>query len=190
MDNAARENYSEFIDELGLVFVPGRDLTDEDLTNIFEVGDTMSSSSSFLRGDILNHARKNGNDELINRLSMSLNLATLNNYASICSTFPRDRRRRSSFLKFRHYDAIKAIKDPVQQDYWLDRAEKERMSSDLLRKVIKESVPVLTRRMSEEMQVGLIDLSLMEDYGVAEGTIVRVIFEIEIPKDEVVLAAA
>jgi len=187
MSHAARESYSEFIDELGLVYVKNAKLSDEDLANIFEVGDVMSSSAAFLRGDLINHARKYGNDELINRLKTTMNLGTLNNYGSVCNTFPRERRRKSGVLKFRHYAAISTVKDPVQQDYWLDRVEKEHMSSDLLRKAIKEVVPTPTIRKSEPMQVGMIDISLMQDFGVEAGTFVRVIFEIAVPANVIKL---
>jgi hypothetical protein len=188
-ETRTRENYSDFIDELGLVYVQGQELSAEDLANLVQIGESLTSQSSFLRGDAYNMARDLYGDNWLNLVDFELNQRTLANYALVCRRFPRDRRIKSKFLRFRHYDALKGIKDPDLADDWLRRADKERMNSDLLRKTIKESVPTVTRKMNEEMQVGLIDISLMEDYGIEEGTIVRVSFEIIVPANEEAEAA-
>lgn len=173
-----RENYTQFMDELGLVYVEGEELSEADLANLCEIGESMTSQSAFLRGDVSNLAKQLYGDEWFNHVHFEMNIKTLNNYGSICAKFPRERRRKSTFLKFRHYDAVKGIKDPAEQDAWLDKADKERITSDVLREAIKASLPTETRKMSEPMQVGMIDLTLMEDYKLTEGTIVRVSFEI------------
>jgi hypothetical protein len=178
MTNAARENYSDFIDELGLVYVQGQELSAEDLANLCEIGEVMTSTSAWLRGDCSNLAKQFYGDDWINHINFEMNPRTLNNYGSICHKFPRERRLKSNWLKFRHYDAVKGIESEAEQDEWLRKADKDRITSDVLRQLIKESKPTITRRLNEPMQVGLIDITLMEGFGVSEGTFVRVSFEI------------
>lgn len=172
----ARESYSEFIDELGLVYVKGQELSAQDLANLCEIGESEASKSTWLRGDAYALAKELYGDEWFDVVDFELNLRTLDNYARVCKHFPRERRLKSKFLKFRHYDALKGIKDPALQDYWLKRADKERITSDELREAIKEVTPI--RRESRVLEVGLIDITLL-DLGVIAGTKVRVLYEIE-----------
>ena len=55
---------------------------------------------------------------------------TAQNYASVCERFPPSRQREA--LSFGHHEAV-AYLEPAKQDYWLDRAEKERMTRAQLR---------------------------------------------------------
>lgn len=58
---------------------------------------------------------------------------TLRNYASVCETFDVSRRRDT--LSFMHHATVAGF-DAVEQDEWLDRAEREGLSMHALRAAI------------------------------------------------------
>lgn len=173
-------NYSDFIDELGLVYVKGQELSAQDLAHLVKIGEAMGTQSQWLRGDVSNLAKQLYGDEWYSHLSYTIKPETLNNYGSIANTFSRERRRWK--LPFRYYDAVKGIKDQAIQESLLDRAVEEQITSDVLRDLVRESKATKTRRINKPMQVGLIDITLLEDYGIEEGTEVRVSFEIVVPE--------
>jgi hypothetical protein len=177
MDNAARENYSEFIDELGLT-ANASQLDPQDLAELIAAGDNLKSSGSWLIGDVSLMAKEMFGDEWYSHIPFTVSIRTCNNYSSIAKKFPRERRRKS--LPFRYFDAVKAL-DPAEADEWLDKAERQEMSSDELRDALRDVATIEKRTVIGH--VGSIDKLLTLDFGLPSG------FEVKISY-EVVLAAA
>jgi hypothetical protein len=177
MEARARD-YSKFIDPLGLNLPEYERLDAADIAAILELGSGMKSSAAWLIGDCVNLARRTQNDEWMNYLSNRVELRTCNNYASIAGKFNRERRHAN--LSFSHHDAVKALPE-AEQDYWLDRAEKEQLGRDDLRQMVKDVAQVEKRTVIGH--VGSIDKLLTLDFGLPSG------FEVKISY-EVVLAAA
>ncbi len=173
MDNAARANYSEFIDELGLNISENDRFEASEIAALLEIADGLKSSASWALGDCVVYARKTQNDDWMNYLSHRINLRTLNNYASICGKFSRDRRHAN--LSFRHHDAVKSL-EPELADEWLDKAERQEMSSDDLRQAIKDTA---TREKRVVIgSVGSIDKLLQLDFGLPTGYEVKISYEV------------
>jgi len=83
--------------------------------------------------------------------------ATLHNYGSIYKRVTSSRRR--EFLSFRHHEDVAAL-PPAKQVYYLEKAEKEGLSSDNLREVIRKAErpelkeePVRTRHYITEIRL-------------------------------------
>lgn len=172
MTNAPRD-LSQFVDNLGLNISEGNALDSEDIVAIIEWGNDKKSALSWLLGDITLCARDHHNDDWINYLSHKINLRTLNNYASICRQFPRERRHAK--LSFSHHDAVKGL-EPYEQDEWLDKAEKQEMNRDELRDAIKDVAKIEKRTVIGH--VGSIDKLLRLDMGLPENFEVKIVYEV------------
>lgn len=173
MNNARVRNYSQFIDPLGLNVPDNEILEASDIAALLDTADGLKSSASWAIGDIVVYARKTQNDDWINLLSHRINLRTLNNYASICGKFSRERRHAN--LSFRHHDAVKSL-DPALADEWLDKAERQELSSDELRQAIKDTA---TREKRVVIgHVGSLDKLLMLDFGLPLNFEVKISYEV------------
>jgi hypothetical protein len=172
MTNAARD-LSKYIDGLGLNIPENEVIEAPDIAALLDHAEGMKSSLSWALGDLVVYARKTQNDDWMNYLSHRLNLRTLNNYASIAGKFPRERRHPD--LSFRHHDAVKGL-EPEQADEWLDKAERQELSSDDLRQAIKD-VAALERR-TVIGHVGSIDKLLRLDMGLSEGYEVKIVYTV------------
>ena len=171
--HAARD-FSKLIDPLGFQVPSGVHLSAADIANLLDHAEGTKSSISWAIGDIVNYARgMNDGDSWINHLTHRVTLRTLNNYASIATRFTRDRRHAN--LSFRHHDAVKAL-DPATADEWLDKAERQEMSSDDLRQAIKDVARVEKRVVIGH--VGSIDKLLQLDFGLPSGYEVKVSYEV------------
>lgn len=172
MTNAARD-LGKYIDNLGLTIPDGEIIEASEIAALLEMADGLKSSASWALGDCVVYARKTQNDDWMNFLSHKVNLRTLNNYASICGKFSRERRHAN--LSFRHHDAVKGL-DPDAADEWLDKAERQEMSSDDLRQAIKDIAKVEKRVVIGN--VGSIDKLLMLDLGLPKDFEVKISYEV------------
>jgi hypothetical protein len=173
MDNAARD-YSEMIDEIGLTERLDN-LAEIDLAALIATAEMLKSSASWVIGDVTNAAKEFFGDDWYQHIPFTVNIRTCNNYGSIAKKFPRDRRRKS--LPFRYFDAVKAL-DPELQDEWLDKAEKQEMTSDQLRDSIRDIATVEKRVVIGH--VGSIDKLLRLDMGLPENFEVKISYTIYI----------
>lgn len=120
-------------------------------------------------------------------------LKTLQNYATVCKTFPKHRRKFS--LSFSHYSEVKSIRDdkgnPLEhvQDQLLRQAVKDGLNREDFRDIVRVAKGTISERQTVEAQVGVIDSLLQKDYGLPPGTIVKVSFVIEVPTEESEAAA-
>jgi hypothetical protein len=170
--NAARD-FSKYIDHLGFHISEDERLDAGAIADLLDHLEGTKSSMSWALGDLVVYARDSQNDDWMTCLSHRLNLRTLNNYASIARKFPRDRRRPT--LSFRHHDAVKGL-EPEHADEWLDKAERQELSSDDLRQAIKD-VAALERR-TVIGHVGSIDKLLRLDMGLSEGYEVKIVYTV------------
>lgn len=172
MDNARVIDYGQFIDEIGLVVDAGK-LEAFDLAALIATGDTLRSSGSWLVGDVANLAKEKYGDTWYSHIPFTVSIRTCNNYSSIAKKFPRDRRRKS--LPFRYFDAVKSL-EPELADEWLDKAERQELSSDDLRQAIKDTA---TREKRVVIgHVGSLDKLLMLDFGLSLGYEVKISYEV------------
>lgn len=178
MELARVRDYSQFIDPLGLNVPDNEILEASDIAALLDRADSLKSSASWAIGDIVVYARKSQNDDWINLLSNRVNIRTLNNYASIAGKFSRARRHAN--LSFRHHDAVKAL-DETAQDEWLDKAERQEMSSDELRQAIKDVATIEKRVVMG--QVGSIDKMLKLDFGLPDNFTVKISYEVIIESE-------
>jgi len=160
MDNAVRDNYTQYSDPLGLVIDENTELSNEDIARMLETAGDISSSVQWLQGDLVNYARRTKNDDWITYLTHKLDIRTLNNRASIANKIPRDRRRLN--LSFSHHAAVTRLEED-EQEYWLNKADKEGMTRDELRQAVKDVAAIEKRKVIGH--VGSIDKLLTLDMG-------------------------
>jgi hypothetical protein len=177
MTNAPRD-ISKFVDHLGLSIADNEQLDAQDIARVIEWGNDTKSSVSWVLGDCMNYARDHANDDFMNYLSHRVTLRTLNNYASVCRKFSRERRH--SDLSFRHHDAVKGL-GPEMQDEWLDKAERQELSSDDLRDSIRDMAAVEKRVVIGN--VGSIDKLLKLDMGLPDGYEVSIHYTVITPSN-------
>jgi len=92
-------------------------------------------TSAWLIGDLLNHGEKIYGETYAQAEAVTgLSAGTLQNYTSVCSRIPRNRRRAA--VPFSTHAEV-AYKEPQEQEYWLDQAEQEAWTKAELRIAIK-----------------------------------------------------
>ena len=94
-------------------------------------------------GDLYNYGKDHFEETFADAFSDTLvQLVTIQNYASVCRKFPRQRRRKWQTLSFSHYDVVKAM-DEAAQDDLLTQAELNQWNRGDLRdaKMSYEGIP-------------------------------------------------
>lgn len=178
MTNAPHDNYSQYSDPLGLTIDESTELSNEDIARMLETAGDIGSAVQWLQGDLVNYARKTKNDSWLDYLSHKLDIRTLNNRASIANKIPRERRRIN--LSFSHHAAVTRL-DEAEQEYWLNKADKEGMTRDELRQAVKDVAKVEKRTVIGH--VGSIDKLLSLDLGLPLNFEVKIVYEVILEKE-------
>lgn len=122
-----------------------------------KIGETLgrfANSSAWWVGDWLSYGQwEYGRKYEEAAAQTGLDLQTLMNYASVAARVDFSRRR--EVLSFSHHEAVVALA-PSEQERWLDRAEREGLSSKQLREAIKASRAVPAGPPSDVEQLRLV----------------------------------
>lgn len=92
-----------------------------------------SDGTPWALGDLFNLVNEFG-DDAYQYFDETRSLRTIQNYASVCRKFSKERRCYN--LSFRHYDAVKG-QTPEKQDLFLEDAVKKGYTSEELRHLVK-----------------------------------------------------
>lgn len=121
---------------VGLVFGDGApDMSDID--DILVKASKMRESSTWIIGDAINWVKANtGTFDYLRASELTkLEVSTLMRVALVAKNVPLNVRKER--LSFDHHRAVASLKNPDDQNMWLETAEQKSLSGEILRKSIK-----------------------------------------------------
>ena len=171
----------------GLKITPN--FTEDDYAYAAQVAMTMKNSACWLLGDLMSIGSDRFDDTYTQYFDeCQVSPATLRNYQTVAKSFPAKRRKYN--LSFSHYRAVTSLRDdtgkPMEliQDELLREAETRQLNRNELRDLVKQAKGHSRQRETIEGRVGILDTLLMDDIGLAFGTVVRVSYEIVVPNED------